>query len=141
MDSFFYHDSLYGSVALREENLPSDLNSSLNKALESGKAVEEPFTAGKLYAPFVIVKDANTNEEITYFSFDSANPGGNSHIASIGSNSFGFRNSPSTPGYADVSVTQSFSLTPTPTHESFPLLCGLIQRFLMLPAIETYYKK
>ena len=111
-------DSLYGSIALREENLPSDLNSSLNKALESGKAVEEPFTAGKLYAPFVIVKDANTNEEITYFSFDSANPGGNSHIASIGSNSFGFRNSPSTPGYADLSVTQSFSLTPTPTHES-----------------------
>ena len=111
-------DSLYGSVALRKENLPTDLNSSLSRALDSGKLIEEPFSAGKLYAPYVIFKDAKTSKETTYFSFDSANPSGNSHIVSIGTNSFGFRSSPSTPGYADVSVTQSFSLTPKPAHTS-----------------------
>ena len=115
-------DSLYGSVALRQENLPSDLNSSLNKALDSGEPIEEPFTAGKLYAPFVILEDAKTNGEITYFSFDPANPDGISHIASIGRNSFGFRRSTATPGYDDVRVIQSFSLTPRSTQEPMALM-------------------
>ena len=108
-------DSQYSSVALRKENLPSDINSSLNEALQSGKPVEKPFTPGKLYAPYVNAKDPKTKKGGTYFSFDSANPGGKSYIASIGSNSFGFRSSPSAPDYNDVRVTQSFSLTPKVT--------------------------
>lgn len=107
--------SNYSDVALASNNLASDLNGSLASALSSGTASNASFVGGAMYAPFVILqaKDGGT---ATYFAFPDANPSNGSHIASTGTNAYGFRRSGSSGRFDDLAVSASFSLQEDDLH-------------------------
>lgn len=100
----------YADIALQADNLATDLNGSMNAALQSGEPVSAALDAGGLYAPFVQVKSDQAGGLETYFAFSAANPERDARIAALGTNAFGFRRSAEQSDYDSLIATNSFAL-------------------------------
>lgn len=107
--------SSYSDAALASTNLANDLNGSLASALSSGTSTNVAFVGGAMYAPYVILQTKDGGAA-TYFAFSDANPSSGSHIASTGTNTFGFRQSGSSGRFDDLAVSASFSLQEDDLH-------------------------
>lgn len=102
-------DSGYARAALSDNNIAADLNQLLTSALKGSTEETGTFNAGALYAPFVTVQKSG-GDSSTFFAYNKANPYNAVHIASTGSNTFGFRASKGSEHFNDLNVSGSFAL-------------------------------